>query len=176
MTLTFHWYTKVLVENWLAIYFLNLKIFHASVMLWPYLFPFVVVETVVEPQNKVPAPHVLDKSGVTLFTHVPAEDRHLLITDVVKVATGCHLQLHHGGNCQQQWRVLVQRNLSNQTNFVSLGKRLGEIWYGKCILQIERIDAGWHEKSVSDRSLTFLDELDDFLVTELQGVAPVHAQ
>lgn len=131
VTLTFHWYTKVLVEKWLAIYFLNLKIFRPSVMLWPYLFPFVVVETVVEPQNKVPAPPVLDKGGVTLFTHEPAEDRRLLVTDVVKVTTGCHLQLHHGGICQQQWRVLVKWILSNQTNVVSLGKRLRAIRYVK---------------------------------------------
>ena len=30
--------------------------------------------------------------------------------------------------------------------------------------------------SVTDRSLTSLDELDDFLVTKLQGVALIHAQ
>ena len=128
VTLTFHWYTKMLVDKWLqAIYFVNLQIFHPSVMLWPYLFPFVVVETVVEPQNKVPSPPVLDKGGVTLLTHVPAEDRRLLVTDVVKVATGCHLQLHHGGICQQQWRVLVQWILSNQTNLCLWGRGWGNM-------------------------------------------------
>ena len=68
-------------------------------MLWPYLFPFVVVETVLEPKNKVPSPPVLDKGGVTLFTHVPAEDWRLLDMDVVKVVNGCHFQLHHGEIC-----------------------------------------------------------------------------
>lgn len=62
----------------------------------PYLFSFVVVEAVVESEDEVTAPPVLDERGVTLFVHVATHHWRLLVPYIMDVA-GRHLQLYDVG-------------------------------------------------------------------------------